>query len=72
MAMVPLLTAKFETGFLKFHSGDRSWRDEPRPVCLSDLNQNSFRELVEYNLHKKILKNLHLTSKHSNLQSAAT
>ena len=35
--------------FSKIHSGHTSLRDEPRPECSSDPNQNGLKELVECN-----------------------
>ena len=47
MAKGSLLTTKSKTGFQSF-----VLRNEPRPGCSSDLDQDALRELVEYNLHK--------------------
>ena len=48
IAKESLLIAKFKI-FSKFHSGDASLRDEPRPSCSSDFDQDALRELVEFN-----------------------
>ena len=42
--------------FSKFHSGNMSLRDEPRPGHSSDLDQDALRELVKCNPHKSILE----------------
>ena len=51
MAKILLLT-KSKTDFFKFGSYDTSLRDEPRPGCLSNLKQNTLKDLVECNLCK--------------------
>ena len=69
MAKLSLLNTKSETGFQKFHFGNTSPRDEPRPGCSSDRNQNALRKLVECNVHKSTQK---LALCLSTSQSAAT
>ena len=38
--------------FSKFHSGNKLLRDEPRPGCSSDIDQDALRELLECNQYK--------------------
>ena len=52
MTKMLLLTAKFETGFQSFFSGNTSLRDEYRPRRSSDDNRNALRESVECNICK--------------------
>ena len=49
MAKMSLLT-------IKFHSGDISLRDGPRPECSTDFDQDSLRKLVECNPYKGMQK----------------
>ena len=43
-----LFKGMVENWFSKFHSDDMSLRDESRPGCLSDLNQDALRKLSIY------------------------
>ena len=42
--------------FSKLHSGDRSPRDESRPGCSSNIDQDALRELMPFNPHKNTQK----------------
>ena len=39
-------------GFMKFRSGDTSLKDEPRPGCSSDFDDDALKTLVKCNAHQ--------------------
>ena len=49
-----IIDHQVENWFSKFHSGNTSLRNEPRPGHSSDLNQNALRKLVECIPHKSM------------------
>ena len=49
MAKVTSLDGQVWNCFLMFCPGEKSWRDEARPRCLQQLDQDALRGLVEYN-----------------------
>ena len=47
MFMAKFTNCQVRNWFLKFHSGDTLLRDEPRPRCSSEFDQDALKDLVE-------------------------